>query len=440
MRRVPILYIDILKAPFVSLFVISGMDVQQMDHLPQPLSKYQKAKARKAERLAALALDVNYVAPPPPKKRARKVEPHTPPPKRQKVEEQDDASNDTAPISPRSFRDFAQSAFFPEPFAAPDPGAWTPPQAPMDEVEAPCPDVMLSFDDEDPPAIAPYSPASYHTSPPNSPPPRPALRPAAPAPIFETDAFDFTELPPSAAPAAQQPFPDAGLGAGPGPNISPLAANAYGTHAVPGGIGSGGRDGDMVDSDPALLRGLGRISLPTTDENGFTSTMSVARKTKITQIRLFCIYFGEMLVDRVMPRDPVDKKKWTSSLMYMDENELEAVFQEINTICNANDSFSLAKQTYINACGLFEQVAPIIGGEIQGFMELQMNNPAIDHIIKQLVIKHYGAISDMVTPEIRLVAATGSTALAVHSINVSTRREEERRARELQILSGMGKK
>lgn len=150
----------------------------------------------------------------------------------------------------------------------------------------------------------------------------------------------------------------------------------------------------------------------------------------LSKLRMYYCFFGDILSDRVIPSNAVERAKWIKSLPGKGKEELSIIYSEVISVINSNNSFMLAKNGYLTFCHIFEKIAPFIGGDLDGFSTSMSQNKEVDDILKQIVIENFESFSSFLTPKSRLIAATAQNALKCDSYNQAVRLRKEKHQRE----------
>ena len=160
-------------------------------------------------------------------------------------------------------------------------------------------------------------------------------------------------------------------------------------------------------------------------KRGVTKTAGFAVDTKTelppvvlrTKIRLFLKQFPQV-IEELAGTNHTDQERFKRSIVKMDRLELNETIACIQSVLTLESGVNMIRSTVYMGASASEQIAPMLGGRLEGFTSALMEQKQqLDDLATLWTIDHYDFVANRLTAESQLFMLITSTAARVHNTN-----------------------
>ena len=136
-----------------------------------------------------------------------------------------------------------------------------------------------------------------------------------------------------------------------------------------------------------------------------------------TKIRLFMKQFPHV-IEELAGTNHTDQERFKRSIVKMDRLELNETIACIQSVLTLESGVNMIRSTVYMGASASEQIAPILGGRLEGFTSALMEQrQQLDDLAALWTIDHYDFVANRLTAESQLFMLITSTAARVHNTN-----------------------
>ena len=136
-----------------------------------------------------------------------------------------------------------------------------------------------------------------------------------------------------------------------------------------------------------------------------------------TKIRLFLKQFPQV-IEELAGTNHTDQERFKRSIVKMDRHELNETIACIQSVLTLESGVNMIRSTVYMGASASEQIAPMLGGRLEGFTSALMEQrQQLDDLAALWTIDHYDFVANRLTAESQLFMLITSTAARVHNTN-----------------------
>jgi hypothetical protein len=136
-----------------------------------------------------------------------------------------------------------------------------------------------------------------------------------------------------------------------------------------------------------------------------------------TKIRLFMKQFPQV-IEELAGTNHTDQERFKRSIVKMDRLELNETIACIQSVLTLESGVNMIRSTVYMGASASEQIAPMLGGRLEGFTSALMEQKQqLDDLAALWTIDHYDFVANRLTAESQLFMLITSTAARVHNTN-----------------------